>query len=132
VKRIMLRHRVRPERAVENVELVRASTTSCTALRPPRASICDVVSGLSNTAFQIGAALGVAVVTTVAVSRTDVYLAANTGASPLVALTEGFQSAFLAAAILAGIGVVLALLLFGRPRGARRELREPAAATAGD
>ena len=55
-----------------------------------------LASGLSNTAFQIGAALGVAIVTTVAVSRSEHYLAANEGANRLVALTEGFQSAFLA------------------------------------
>ena len=36
-----------------------------------------LASGLSNTAFQIGAALGVAIVTTVAVSRSEDYLAAN-------------------------------------------------------
>jgi hypothetical protein len=95
--------------------------------------MCDVVSGLRNTAHQIGAVLGVAIVTTVAVSRTDDYLAAHTGASPLVALTEGFQSAFLAVAILAGIGVVLALLLLRRPPGALQEQLEPAAAaTVGD
>jgi hypothetical protein len=38
----------------------------------------------------------------------------------------------LAVAILSGIGVVLALLLLGRPRGALQEQLEPAAATAGD
>jgi hypothetical protein len=36
-------------------------------------------------------------------------------------LTEGFQSAFLACAILAGIGVALALLLLGRLRKAPQE-----------
>jgi EmrB/QacA subfamily drug resistance transporter len=77
-----------------------------------------LASGLSNTAFQMGAAIGTAIVATVAVSQTDDYLAANADANPLVALTEGFQSAFLAAALLAGIGVVLALLLLGRRRGA--------------
>jgi EmrB/QacA subfamily drug resistance transporter len=56
-----------------------------------------LASGLSNTAFQFGAALGVAIVTTVAVSRSEDYLAANEGANPLVALNEGLQSAFLAA-----------------------------------
>jgi hypothetical protein len=66
-----------------------------------------LASGLSNTAFQIGAALGVAIVTTVAVTRTDDYLAAHAHASPLVALTEGFQSAFAVVAILAGVGVAL-------------------------
>jgi hypothetical protein len=77
-----------------------------------------LASGLSNTAFQIGAALGVAIATTVAVSRSEDYLAANQGANPLVVLNEGFQSAFFACVVLAGIGVTLALLLLGRPRGA--------------
>jgi predicted MFS family arabinose efflux permease len=96
-------------------------TASIAALAgvPERES--GLASGLSNTSFQIGAALGVAIVTTVAVSRTDDYLAANADATPLVALTEGFQSAFLAVAILAAIGVALALLLLGRPRGVPQE-----------
>jgi EmrB/QacA subfamily drug resistance transporter len=81
-----------------------------------------LASGLSNTAFQIGAALGVAIVTTVAVTRSENYLATNEGANPLVVLNEGFQSAFLACVVLAGIGLVLALLLLGRPRGASQEL----------
>jgi EmrB/QacA subfamily drug resistance transporter len=76
-----------------------------------------LASGLSNTAFQMGAAIGTAIVATVAVSQTKDYLAADANANPLVALTEGFQSAFLAVALLAGVGVVLALLLLGRPRG---------------
>ena len=80
-----------------------------------------LASGLSNTAFQIGAALGVAILTTVAVSRSDDYLAANDGANPLVVLNEGFQSAFLALVVLAGIGIALALLLLGRPRRAPQE-----------
>ena len=75
-----------------------------------------VASGLSNTAFQLGGALGVAIVSTVAVSRSEDYLAANEGANPLVVLTEGFQSAFVACVVLAGIGVALALVLLGRPQ----------------
>jgi EmrB/QacA subfamily drug resistance transporter len=77
-----------------------------------------LASGLSNTAFQIGAALGVAIVTTVAVTRSEDYLAANDGANPVVVLNEGFQSAFWACVVLAGLGAALALLLLGRPRGA--------------
>jgi EmrB/QacA subfamily drug resistance transporter len=88
-----------------------------------------LASGLSNTAFQMGAAIGTAVVATVAVTRTEDFLAANADASPLVALTEGFQAGFLAAAVLAGIGVALALLLLGRPRGIPEEQLEPAPAT---
>jgi EmrB/QacA subfamily drug resistance transporter len=84
-----------------------------------------LASGLSNTALQIGTALGVAIVSTVAVSRSQHYLAAHKGASPLLALTEGYQSAFVACAVLAGIGLALALLLPGRPPKAAPELPEP-------
>jgi hypothetical protein len=57
----------------------------------------------------------VAIVSTVAVSRSQHYLAAHKGASPLAALTDGYQSAFVACAVLAGIGLALALLLPARP-----------------
>jgi EmrB/QacA subfamily drug resistance transporter len=83
-----------------------------------------LASGLSNTALQIGAALGVAIVSTVAVSTSGRYLAVNEGANPLVVVTEGFQSAFVAVVVLAGIGMALALLLLGRPRNAPRERLE--------
>jgi MFS family permease len=82
-----------------------------------------LASGLNNTALQIGGALGVAIVTTVAVSRSEDYLAATEGANPLVVLNEGFQSAFLALVVLAGIGLALALLLLGPPK-APQERRE--------
>jgi hypothetical protein len=75
--------------------------------------------------LQIGTALGVAIVTTVAISRSRDSLAAAKGVDPLVALTEGYQSAFLACAVLAGIGLALALLLPGRPRKAAHRLPEP-------
>jgi len=84
-----------------------------------------LASGLSNTALQIGSALGVAILTTVAVSRSHDYIAAHAGANPLVVLTKGFQSAFVACAVLAGIGLALALLLPGRPPKAAHELPEP-------
>jgi MFS family permease len=88
-----------------------------------------VASGLSNTAFQLGGALGVAIVSTVAVSRSEGYLAANDGANPLVVLTEGFQSAFVACGVLAAIGAALALLLLGRPRKTPHDRLQPAPAT---
>jgi EmrB/QacA subfamily drug resistance transporter len=83
-----------------------------------------LASGLSNTAFQVGAALGVAIATTVAVTSSKDYLAANAGANHLVVLNEGFQSAFLALVVLAAIGMALALLLLGRPRKAPQERLE--------
>ena len=88
-----------------------------------------LASGLSNTALQIGTALGVAVVSTVAVSRSAGYLAANKGANPLVAATEGYRAAFVACAVLAGIGLSLALLLPGRPPKPADELPEPVLTT---
>jgi MFS family permease len=87
-----------------------------------------LASGLSNTALQIGSALGVAITTTVAISRTNDYLAANKGASPLAALTEGYQSAFAACAALAALGLALAFLLPGRPPKTQHQLPEPATA----
>jgi len=84
-----------------------------------------LASGLSNTAFQMGAAIGTAIVATVAVSRTHDYAASHVEAGRFIALTEGFQSAFLATGILALAGAALALLLLGRPSRAAREEFEP-------
>ena len=106
------------------------ATASIAALAGVAERESGVASGLSNTAFQLGGALGVAIVSTVAVSSSEDYLAANEGANPLVALTEGFQSAFVACVVLAGIGVALALLLLGRPRTAPSA--EPAWLSAAD
>jgi MFS family permease len=107
-------------------------TASIAALAgvPERES--GVASGLSNTSFQIGAALGVAIVTTAAVTPTNDYLATNTSANHLVALTEGFQSAFLAVAILAATGAALALLLRTGPHQTAEDELEPVSVTAGD
>jgi sugar phosphate permease len=88
-----------------------------------------LASGLSNTALQIGGALGVAIATTVAVSRSEHFLAANEGANQLVVLNEGFQAALLAVVVLAGIGMALTLLLPGRPREAGQERLAPAPTT---
>jgi EmrB/QacA subfamily drug resistance transporter len=92
-----------------------------------------LASGLSNTALQIGTALGVAIATTVAVSGSDDYRTAHPNASPLVVLDHGYQAAFLALVVLAGIGMALALLLLGRPRTSRQHHIDQAPATsAGD
>jgi len=67
-----------------------------------------LAAGLNTAAFQIGGALGSAVATTVAVSQAD--------GNSLAALTDGFQSAFAAAAGFAAIGAVAAILLLTRRR----------------
>ena len=69
-----------------------------------------LASGLINTSQQIGGALGLAVLSTIATSRTDDVMA--TGQSTLPnALTEGFQSAFVGGAVIAALGFVATLIL---------------------
>src|SRR5262249_8804211 len=55
-------------------------TTTVAALAGAAGDEAGLASGLSNTATQIGGALGVAIATTVAVSHSEDYLAANEGA----------------------------------------------------
>jgi EmrB/QacA subfamily drug resistance transporter len=67
-----------------------------------------LAAGLADSSFNIGSALGIATLSTVAVAR------AGPGAG-LRAMTEGFQAAFAVAAGVALLGALLALLLF-RPK----------------
>ena len=102
-------------------------TCSIAALTGVDEREAGLASGLSNTTFQIGAAVGTAIVSTVAVSRTEDVLRAGSG-DRLFALNEGFQSGFLACLVLAAIGLVVTLLLLGRaPAAPRLEVAEPAA-----
>ena len=68
-----------------------------------------LASGLNNSSFQIGGAVGVAILSTVAVSQAE-------GSDPLAALTNGFQSAFATAIVFAAIGLVAAVALLGKLR----------------
>jgi MFS family permease len=68
-----------------------------------------LASGLNNASFQIGGAVGVAILSSVAVSGAH-------GADPLAALTDGYQSAFAVAIAIAALGVVAASLLLGKRR----------------
>jgi EmrB/QacA subfamily drug resistance transporter len=73
-----------------------------------------LASGLFNTAQQVGGALGLAVLSTLAADKTASVLAdlgrRPTPADRADALLEGFQVAFTAAAILVAFGAVLLLL----------------------
>ena len=92
--------------------------------RPEEAGLA---SGLVNTAQQVGGALGLAILATIANSRTDSLLKAG-GHSHVAALTDGFGRAFLTGAGFAAAGAALALLLISS-----RDSREHArAAQAGE
>lgn len=77
-----------------------------------------LASGLLNTAQQVGGALGLAVLSTLAVNATAAVLAAHAGAaSPLLragALVDGFHVAFLVGGVLMAAGVPLVAALVRR------------------
>lgn len=75
-----------------------------------------LASGLIGSAQQVGAALGLAILSSIATARTSELVAGNgTPAALASALTAGFQWAFLAGAGLTVIGIVAALILIRRP-----------------
>jgi len=68
-----------------------------------------LASGLLNTAQQVGGALGVAVASTVAISRATHLL--HTGSSQAAALTSGYALAFWVVAGISAAGIVAAVVL---------------------
>jgi EmrB/QacA subfamily drug resistance transporter len=86
-----------------------------------------LASGLVNTTAQVGGAIGLAVLATLASQRTDSQLEA--GASHLSALNSGFHLAYLVGAALVGVALVIAVLVLRyepAPEGAEAHERERA------
>jgi EmrB/QacA subfamily drug resistance transporter len=105
-------------------------TTTIAAVSGVEESEAGLASGLINTSQQIGGALGLALLSTLATSRTEDVLSSGTS-SLANGLTEGFQSAFLGGAAIALLGFVLTLILIrGRDSRAHVELGKTAAETA--
>ncbi len=79
-----------------------------------------LASGVVNTAFMMGGALGLAVLASLSAARTDDLLASGDG--PVVALNGGYHAAFLVGALfaVAAAAAGAALLRAGLPTPARR------------
>ena len=65
-----------------------------------------LASGLVNTSYQIGSALGLAII--VAVSATKTNIEKTSGATDMIALNSGFKTAFFAAALVCAVAVIVA------------------------
>jgi EmrB/QacA subfamily drug resistance transporter len=95
---------------------------SIAALAGVKPSEAGLASGLINTSQQVGGALGIAALSAVATATTSDRIAEGGGRA--VALTEGFQTAFVAGSAVAVVGVLVALFVV---RG--RDIEETAPAT---
>ena len=82
---------------------------SIAALAGVQPAEAGLASGLLNTSQQIGGALGIAVLSSIATSATSDALA--TGTQPAFALTDGFQAAFIAGGIVAFAGILVSIFV---------------------
>jgi EmrB/QacA subfamily drug resistance transporter len=85
---------------------------SIAALAGVRPAEAGLASGLFNTSQQIGGALGIAALSTIATSRTADAVASGTALPS--ALIDGFTAAFVVGVAVAAVGVLAALTLIRR------------------
>jgi EmrB/QacA subfamily drug resistance transporter len=95
-------------------------TSTIAAVSGVREHEQGLASGLINTSQQIGGALGLAVLSTIATTRTDHVLSGG-GSDMPHALTSGFQAAFLGGSVIAALGFAATLILI-RTRDSRAHL----------
>src|SRR5688572_15509850 len=96
-----------------------------TAIQSAKPEEGGLASGIVNTSYQVGSALGLAVMTAVATSQGADQL------GDVASLTDGYSAAFLGAAGIAVVGAVLAAALLRVPRSATAVEEQPAEALAG-
>ena len=97
---------------------------SIAALAGVQPAEAGLASGLINTSQQIGGALGIAALSTIATSRTDHAVASGTALPD--ALVHGFTAAFFTGVGLAAVGIVAALTLIRRDELEQEPKTEPA------
>jgi MFS family permease len=85
------------------------SIAALAGIQPAEAGLA---SGLFNTSQQIGGALGIAALSTIASAQTDSAVA--TGTALPVALVDGFTAALVAGVAVAALGILAALTLIRR------------------
>jgi EmrB/QacA subfamily drug resistance transporter len=100
---------------------------SIAALAGIKPSEAGLASGLINTSQQIGGAFGIALLSTLAVGRTEDEVQQGTGAAN--AAVEGFQLAFWVGAAIAIAGAVAALVFIRREDLETVTVAEPATVT---
>jgi EmrB/QacA subfamily drug resistance transporter len=96
---------------------------SIAALAGITPSEAGLASGLINTTQQIGGAVGIAILSTIAISTTDDAVASGTAAPQ--ALVNGFQAAFWTGAAIAAAGVVAAIVFIKREELEATPVGEP-------
>jgi EmrB/QacA subfamily drug resistance transporter len=99
---------------------------SIAALQGVRPHEAGIASGLINTSQQVGGALGIAILSTIATTHTESLIEDAGGAQSAVpgALTEGFQYAFAVGALMAVIGLIATLVFLDRDRRPQEALEE--------
>ncbi|WP_433380908.1 MFS transporter [Streptosporangium sp. CA-115845] len=93
-----------------------AMMSAMSGVRPEESGLA---SGIVNTTYQVGSALGLAVMTAIATSRGAAEL------RNLPALTDGFQAAFIGAGAVAAAGALLTLLLMRKPKQTAETSAQP-------
>jgi len=86
-----------------------ATMAAMSGAKPEEAGLA---SGLANTSYQIGSAIGLAAMVAIAAATTS----AQTGADQTVALNTGFQAAFYWSGMVAVAGAIIAGLFIRTPR----------------